>query len=190
LNQKNLCEDSIKALEFVYVLTSWRSAITQLFENSTYSKKQGIEMTRSLFSFLFIAFLGTFIAGCGESEEGAPVLHPVTGKLTVGGTAVGNVQVALMPTGGTGRAAIGNTDAEGNFTIASPNAGAGAVAGEYKVVLTPSATGTMESQYAGGGDPSKAAAEESSIPKEYLSAETTTKTVEVKEGENQINLEL
>ena len=92
-------------------------------------------MTRSLFSFLFIAFLGTFIAGCGESEEGAPVLHPVTGKLTVGGTAVGNVQVALMPTGGAGRAATGNTDAEGNFTIASPNAGAGAVAGEYKVVF-------------------------------------------------------
>lgn len=147
-------------------------------------------MTRPLFAVFLIVFSVAFIAGCGQSEEGAPVLHPVTGKLTVDGKALENVQVALMPMSEGARAATGNTDAEGNFTIASPNAGAGAVVGQYKVVLTPPAAGPAEEQYAAGGDPAKAAAKESPIPKEYLTFETTTKTVEVKEGENQLNLEL
>lgn len=143
--------------------------------------------------FLLVG-LAVFVMGCSGGEEGAPELHPVSGKLTVGGSPVENVQVSFVPADENVRAATGNTDTSGQFTLASPNAGPGAMAGQYKVVLTPGTgadASAMESQYAtGGGDPAAAAVKESPIPKEYLKFETSTKLVEVKEGENEINLEL
>ncbi len=133
------------------------------------------------------------VAGCGEDEKGQPTLHPVTGKLTRGGQPVANVQITFVPATREGRGASGITDASGLYKMVSLNAGEGVPAGQYKVILAQSgaadASTIDRSRYTSGQDPSKAEATEA-FPKEYGSEETTPKTVEVKTGPNEINIEL
>lgn len=157
-----------------------------------YNKEPGpmlsVRRVRYLVLFSMVA-----LAGCGEGEKGQPTLHPVTGKLTRGGQPVANVQIMFVPATREGRGATGITDASGMYKMVSPNAGEGVPAGQYKVVLSQSgasdaATVDM-SRYTSGKDPAKAESTEA-FPKEYGSEQTTPKTVEVKTGPNEINIEL
>lgn len=141
----------------------------------------------------WVLLLSVGLVGCGEDEKGQPTLHPVTGKLTRGGQPVANVQVMFVPATREGRGATGITDASGMFKMISPNAGEGVPAGQYKVVLTQAAASDAASvdmsRYTSGKDPTKAEATEA-FPTEYGSEQTTPKTVEVKTGPNEINIEL
>jgi hypothetical protein len=83
---------------------------------------------------LFCVALMVTIVGCGESH---PALTIVTGTVTYDGKPLADATVAIMPDGGDGTAknAVGDTDAEGKFTLATtfPTSGsvAGAVQGNY-----------------------------------------------------------
>lgn len=139
-------------------------------------------------------------AGCGA---GGPSFQPVSGKLTIDGKVPENVQVSFYPVDGKGPIASGTVDAgTGRYELTSSGgvgkpAGKGAVAGKYKVVLNAgsgsgvASTEAMMAQYGGGNNQGKApAVPKASFKKEYGSASTSPKEVEVKSGANAIDLDL
>jgi hypothetical protein len=84
---------------------------------------------------LWMAALGAWAAvGCG----GPPPLHPVTGKITLGGKGYQRLIVYFRPAAGNVtefNLGVGETDASGNLTLRSTG-GPGLQAGEYKVTFT------------------------------------------------------
>jgi len=136
-------------------------------------------------------------SGCGPA---GPAFQPVGGKLTIGGKAPSGVQVSFYPVDGKGPIASGSVDAAtGRYDLTSSGgvgkpAGKGAVAGKYKVVLNSSGgaggAGTQEAmmaQYGGGGK--APAVPKAAFPKEYGAASSSPKEVEVKSGQNTIDLD-
>jgi len=163
-------------------------------------------VNRSAFSLLkpcqalLLGALALVVAGCGA---GGPSFNPVGGKLTVDGKVPANVQISFYPVDGKGPIASGTVDAgTGRYDLTSSGgvgkpAGKGAVAGKYKVVLNAGggagagSTEAMMAQYSGGNNQGKApAAPKASFKKEYGSASTSPKEVEVKSGANTIDLDL
>ena len=69
------------------------------------------------------------VAGCGGK------LSKVEGVVTLEGKPVDGASVMLYPVEGKGQLATGQTDANGVFTVLTPNAGNGALPGDYKVVV-------------------------------------------------------
>jgi len=72
--------------------------------------------------------------GCGGVNY---KVYPVTGTVTLDGTALEGATVNLMPTGASGKAASGRTDKAGVYSImdSRPEALLGAEPGEYKVAV-------------------------------------------------------
>ena len=70
--------------------------------------------------------------GCTEPDTNPPTFN-VTGTVTYKSKPVENATVVLVAASPDGRGAVGNTDAEGKFSVATFKEGDGAVAGEYKV---------------------------------------------------------
>lgn len=163
-------------------------------------------VNRSAFSMfkpvhaLLLGAIALVVAGCGA---GGPSFNPVGGKLTVDGKVPANVQISFYPVDGKGPIASGNVDAgTGRYDLTSSGgvgkpAGKGAVAGKYKVVLNASGGGggaaspeAMMAQYSGNNQGKAPAAPKASFKKEYGSASTSPKEVEVKSGTNSIDLDL
>lgn len=141
--------------------------------------------------------LATLIAltGCG-GDPGAerPDRTPVSGSVTFAGSPVSGATVTFSPaTEGTGRAATGITDDAGNFVLGTFERADGAVAGDYKVLISkveePAADPANEVSeddpaYNGGpaGDESVAEVDtepRSLIPAEFGKRATTTLTATV-----------
>lgn len=82
---------------------------------------------------------GVLIAmSCGLAGCERPAVHPVVGKLTVGGQSAAYAFLAFHPLaeGGAGaRLAVGTAAADGTFRLTTFAAGDGAVAGEYAVTV-------------------------------------------------------
>lgn len=163
-------------------------------------------LSRSAFSMLkpihafFLGAVALVVAGCGAA---GPSFNPVGGKLTVDGKVPANVQISFYPVDGKGPIASGTVDAgTGRYDLTSSGgvgkpAGKGAVAGKYKVVLSAGGAAgaaspeAMMAQYSGGNNQGKAPAlPKASFKKEYGSASTSPKEVEVKSGANAIDLDL
>jgi|688.fasta_scaffold03159_3 hypothetical protein len=76
--------------------------------------------------------------GCG-ARANRPVVHPVRGLVTLDGRPIEGVGLSLRPVvKGEGLSAFGKTLADGSYTLSSTRGGrigAGAVAGEYAVML-------------------------------------------------------
>ena len=148
---------------------------------------------------LLLGSVALVVAGCGA---GGPSFNAVGGKLTVDGKVPANVQVSFYPVDGKGPIASGNVDAgTGRYDLTSSGgvgkpAGKGAVAGKYKVVLNAGgATGAaspeaMMAQYSGNNQGKAPAQPKAAFKKEYGSASTSPKEVEVKSGANSIDLDL
>ena len=149
---------------------------------------------------LLLGSVALVVAGCGA---GGPSFSPVGGKLTVDGKVPANVQVSFYPVDGKGPIASGNVDAgTGRYDLTSSGgvgkpAGKGAVAGKYKVVLNAGGAAgaaspeAMMAQYSGSNSQGKAPAQpKASFKKEYGSASTSPKEVEVKSGPNAIDIDL
>lgn len=149
---------------------------------------------------LLLGAVALVVAGCGAV---GPSFNPVGGKLTVDGKVPANVQISFYPVDGKGPIASGNVDAgTGRYDLTSSGgvgkpAGKGAVAGKYKVVLNASGGGggaaspeAMMAQYSGNNQGKAPAAPKASFKKEYGSASTSPKEVEVKSGTNSIDLDL
>lgn len=170
-------------------------------------------MTRSLRSLRIVshrtfgrglsaALLGAIAllaAGCGS---GGPAVHPASGKLTIGGQVPAGVQVSLFPVSGSGPIASGNVDpVTGQFKLTTAGsvgkpAGQGAVAGKYKVVLSAGGGGGAPSpeevmkQYSNTGNGKSPPPPKASFPKEFGSASTSPKEVEIKPGPNTLDIAL
>lgn len=79
------------------------------------------------------------VAGCGVS------LVPVSGKVTLNGEPVANLQVLFEPQDSSrGAAGMGFTKADGSFELHYPGSQKGAPAGDYIVRITPTETDDPE----------------------------------------------
>jgi len=128
------------------------------------------------------------VVGCGPSR---PSTIPVTGTVTLNGTAVEGASVMLMPEG-EGQAATGITDAEGEFSLKTYDPGDGARPGSYKVtVIKKETTGFLADQDGlSGGIAPEGVQEKWLTPQKYSSPDTSELTAEVKDGMQPLKLEL
>jgi hypothetical protein len=161
---------------------------------------EGKSQMRHLSSVLLLCLLG-----CSQGGADAPVLYPVTGSLQVGGKPLADISVQLIPVDTTAKAktrpGVGNTDAEGKFTIRT-NGDKGAISGKYKVVLlkgTAKATQDtiedamkkqeeMMQRMKQGAAATVAPADP--FPKEWADASTSPKEVEVGNQPVTINIDI
>lgn len=139
------------------------------------------------------------LAGCGGAS--GPELHPVSGTVTIGGKPAPGISVTFSADSGPSSA--GRTDEAGKYTLATATGQAGAVAGQYKVVLS----GGGEAATSGTFDPKKMEAERSgqmgkarrggspqpkeekpTFPPEYGDPNKTPAKHEVKAGSNTIDI--
>ena len=138
--------------------------------------------------WVLVGILLASLAGC---QPAGPAVQPVSGTLTIGGSPAAKVQVVFHPLDAGGLMASGQVDANGVYTLRSGSQGAkGALVGKYKVVLSPLEDDSMEAATArytsGTGKP--AAPAKPAFSKDYLSATTSPKEVEVKTGPNTIDI--
>ena len=125
------------------------------------------------------------VAGCGQS---GPATHSVTGAVTIGGQPASALRVDFYPVDPANEVASGNVEAGGKYTLFSGQMGKpGAMAGRYKVVLTPSMADTSYMDGPSSGPPKEGAV---AIPEEYTSVDTTPEEVEVKAGSNTIDIQI
>lgn len=126
-------------------------------------------------SVLATAGLGiALLAGCGD---GGPELATVTGQVTDGGTPVPDASVEFIPQ--EGRLSVGETDAEGRYTLHYTVEKEGAVLGAHTVKISSGGTPTGAHDYAAGN---RAAA----VPEVLLEKEG----VEVTSGENELDFDV
>jgi hypothetical protein len=144
-------------------------------------------MLRYSFLLLGLAFV-SLVIGCGDQ---GPAMYPVTGKLSIGGSAPQGVSLDFHPLGSQ-QPASGVVDAQGNYTLYSGIEGKqGAEPGKFKVVLRQISGGTMEMyQQPASGTASAPPKVELSFPEEWASPETSPLEVEVTSGSNKIDIEV
>lgn len=152
--------------------------------------------------FLFVFPLALLIVATGCSS--GPRVAPVKGKVTVGGKPVTTGQITFHSEGG--RPAIGEIDAEGNYTLTTFKQGDGAIVGKHTVTIHATKVGggsmgfaspedemrwTEQGMKKGGSNkilvPGKV---EWLVPEKYSRSESSDLKKEVKEGENIINFDL
>lgn len=132
------------------------------------------------------------VPGCGPARPKGPQAT-VHGKVTVKGSPVpeGTV-VSFMGQSKSGGSAT--TGADGAFRLVGPTGGQTIPVDKYKVVLMPGGSGgppTPEQEMAQMmRDPNEAPMPKSVIPDKYQNPNTTPEEHEVKEGDNEINIDL
>ncbi|HBJ36315.1 MAG TPA: hypothetical protein DDZ51_16500 [Planctomycetaceae bacterium] len=119
------------------------------------------------------------VAGCGESKI------PVSGSVLYNAQPLPNVNVVMIRSDGKVASAV--TDSSGNFAAVTTEApGDGALAGEYKVGITPVSNVSEEITSADAyGTPAK-----SPFPQSYMSADSSGLKVVVEAGMAPVKLEL
>ena len=132
-------------------------------------------MTRRLRVGLFVCLL----FGCGAA---GPKTAIVRGTVTYKGKPVPNGTVTFIPA--SGHHATGDIRPDGSYTLTSFRPGDGAIPGTYKVIVV--AMQDMTGRLPEDRNPLPPPI----VPNKYTSIATTDISVEVKEGENQIDLPL
>jgi hypothetical protein len=141
--------------------------------------------TRSIFQILALGLLVAIVVGCGPS---GPKTHSVTGKVTIDGEPAANVRITFQPVDEANQAASGTVESDGSYTLYTGVSGTpGAMAGKYKVVLTPDMGADTSYMDSGGTAPPDTSGE---VPEEYRDPTTTPKEVEVTAGQNSIDIEI
>lgn len=147
-------------------------------------------------SFVVACLMCGWFSGCSGAAKGAPKLHRVSGTVTYKGQPVPGAKVMFLGDGNK-PPAVGTTDDSGHYTLASL-AGTGAVAGKHQVVVlketepdpTEKVNMSMDEAAVAAKHPPKAKPTTSLIPAKYASAQTSGLEFEVKEGRNDIPIEL
>lgn len=124
-------------------------------------------------SILVIFLVGMTSLGCGKSVP----TGTVQGKVTLNGQPYDNAVVAFMCLD-TGYVALADIQSEGAFVIAEP-----VPVGNYTVYLAPKAD-------PGGGDEPRPVTIDQSIPDKYWNESSSDIKIDVKEGENDVAVEL
>ncbi|MEX2175951.1 MAG: carboxypeptidase regulatory-like domain-containing protein [Pirellulaceae bacterium] len=152
-----------------------------------------------LFSLVAVCSLvGAVAVGCGD---GGPALGTVSGIVTMDGQPLPSAMVTFSPVAGEGGNAVGTTDANGKYTLATVDR-QGAMIGKHKVSVTtintavmaevvdvPSDSPEYAKQVAGGsGDAYNNPQSTEKIPAKFNSQTTLEK--EVTSGGNTIDLKL
>ena len=75
------------------------------------------------------------VLGCGPSTPGLDTVK-VTGLVTLDGSPVEGATVVFAPTGGSGTAASGVTDASGNYQLTTRDPDDGVLPGSYLVMIS------------------------------------------------------
>ena len=154
---------------------------------------------RIVWPVLFFAILIS-CTGCGSGQAS---VYSVKGKLTKGGTPLGEVHLMLTPDGADSRPfSSADVRADGTFELKCSDGRMGAAAGSYKVVLAQMVTNDgmagmkeamakMQGQGGSKPDMSKMAGGNVALfPREYSDRKTSPKTVEVKAEDQTLNIEL
>ena len=136
-----------------------------------------------------LAILGLICAGCGDGGPAKAVLHPVSGKVTVGGKPLADCKIQFVMTGKEG-AYTSPIAADGSYSLVSPDGRSGAEAGKYKVVLMMSQDLQMKTMYSGGGGGPPKPGQGAPYPQEYSSLETSPKEVTVEAKSNTIDIDV
>ncbi|MCA8998568.1 MAG: carboxypeptidase regulatory-like domain-containing protein [Planctomycetaceae bacterium] len=150
--------------------------------------------------FFAVLAVSLTIVGCsGGSDPNRKPTHPVSGTVKMGDAPVGQASVTFSPVQGQ-PVATARTDAEGKFTLTTYEAGDGAAAGNYKVLVSksggsPAKESSPQSVHdaisTGGPPPSahsgpSAPGDGSSLPQQYAGSETTPLTATVEEGKENV----
>ena len=156
---------------------------------------------------LILLPLLVLVVGCPSGGGGQLPTFSVTGKVTQNGSPVPGASITFSPVDNSKPAAWGRSDAQGMYTLSTYGSGDGAVAGDYKVMVSKSAPGSTGSnevahdptgQNVPSGPPSHnsagggagGAAGGSLLPEKYASAATTPLHKTVEKSENVLDLEL
>lgn len=131
-----------------------------------------------------------YLIGCGDSGPPKDDQYPVSGKVTVKGQPLTDCTISFVSTDPSKVAGFsGVLDSSGSYTLTDQADGkSGAFAGTYKIVLAQSPEAAKKAMmeggtkgYESGGLP---------FPKEFQSADTSPKEVEVKAESNTINIDI
>ena len=154
-----------------------------------------------MFCRIVVCFCAVVFVGCGD---GGPSVSLVTGKVTLDGKPLADAVINLSPVaGGTGKAAVGTSDAQGIFTVTdatSKKIGSGAVVGEYQVGVlwyqpdandTSKSTGSSaEAMPKDNAAATKTSGPKSELPAAYQNPSTSGLKLTVKSGTNTLDLAL
>jgi len=138
------------------------------------------------------------LAGCSGDVQQGGKLAPVKGKVTIKGAPAKGVQINLYPTGGSkSPMASGNCKDDGTYVISNADGREGAAPGKYKVVLVQITGGGAggNTAYTGGAAAPKnpnvrPGMPDPTFPDEWLTADTSPKEVEIKSGDNTVNVDI
>lgn len=126
--------------------------------------------------FLFSTMLTILLVSQSGCDQGTHV----SGVVKLDGQPLSEARVEFIPTSNTGRIAIGQTDSDGKFQLATSKSVSSVFPGEYKVKVTTSiTTGTSDADL-------KTTPEK--VPAKYNKRTELARTVE--DGPNQLDFEL
>lgn len=128
------------------------------------------------------------VTGCGKPAAKGPQ-GTVHGKVTVKGSPAPEGTVVSF-IGQTSSGGSARTGADGAYRLVGPTGGQTIPADTYKVVLMPVTGTSMTSDEAMQLKPEEMPKTESVIPVKYQNLTTTTAEHQVKEGDNEINIDL
>lgn len=117
------------------------------------------------------------LSGCGDGVDNSAV----SGTVTLDGAPLEGAIVEFQPT--TGRASVGVSDAEGNYTLALTASISGAIIGDHKVTIT-----TAQAPSGGEGNEPLVEGRKELLPAKYNTA--TELTAKVESGSNTIDFDL
>ena len=137
------------------------------------------------------------LSGCAGTEDSHPATVPVSGRVVLGGEAVGDALVVFYPVAPNVAAAQATTDGNGEFHLTSFEPADGAQPGKYVVVITKQRVenemtpAESRAYFARTGTPPPLPTYQELLPKKYSSHETSDLAVEVQVGqESHFNFEL
>ncbi len=144
---------------------------------------------RRLGFFVFASLIAIGCDGCGGGGTPRPKCAPVSGTVTYKNEPVAGATVTFW-TANAPRAAIGQTDAKGNFQLTTFDPNDGAIVGTHSVTVTkPPESAPANATEMATAKPA-AAPTKPPLPTKYALASSTPLKFEVKSGSNTAPLEL
>jgi len=140
-------------------------------------------MPQRQINLIALAALLAISAGCGESPKGRTGLFPVTGTVTIDGKPLTTGMISFMADNAR-EAFTSPIDGTGKYKLGASATDAGALPGEYKVLIIATEAPKMST------DPANPSQPKSLIPEKYTKKETSGLTATVKSEPNTINFDL
>lgn len=128
--------------------------------------------------------LSVLVLGCNQNADpNRPKTAPVSGTVTHKGQAVDGATVMFVSSSGSGRGAVGKTDAQGRFSMTTFQANDGAIPGSYRVAISKTTLEAPAEKTAPkpGVEPDTGTVKQL-LPEKYKDSTKSGLTAEIKEG--------